>query len=152
MYPSVQQRIDRLNNAFARVSTVAPDDPIYPYLTQYLCLRVAGLIERAVALIYYEYARTRGWPRFARFVDRRLERTSNLNAERLCQLAGQLDEQWDLDLRAFITDERKAAINSIVCKRHQIAHGETIGVGFVQLRDWYTRVLEIIQFVYSQTV
>jgi len=81
-----------------------------------------------------------------------LERTSNLNAERLCQLAGQLDEQWDLDLRAFITDERKAAINSIVGKRHQIAHGETIGVGFVQLRDWYTRVLEIIQFVYSQTV
>ena len=131
----VQQQRDRLDAVFEFVERLQKTDlpvdlstALTAHLTQYLCVRVAG------------------------FISKRLERRYNLNAERLCQLAGEFDPSWGEDLRSFLGEDRKLAIGSIVTNRHSIAHGESVSLGFVQMRDWYKQVLQVVEHMERQAL
>lgn len=148
---SVHRQQQRLDSLLALAATLTPGDPLQAHVTQLLCVRIFGFIERSVGEIYREFALVRQ-PEFARFASRRLDRNSNPNAENLCQLAGDFNPTWETDLRDFLADNgRKDAIDSIVANRHQIAHGEHVGVGLAQLQGWYAKVLEYLRFVERQT-
>ena len=149
--PDVVSLKGRLDSVFDFVSRLPPGDPGQALLTQYLCVRVSGFVERAMRYLYYEHARRRSQPTVAQFVSRRLDRSQNLNAERLCQLAGEFSDAWKVDLRAFIDEERNEAINSVQRNRNKIAHGESTDFGFVQLRDWYRKIVEVVDHIDTLT-
>lgn len=155
----VQQQRDRLDAVFELVERLQKTDlpvdlstALTAHLTQYLCVRVTGFIERAARQIYSEHARLRSGPTVASFVSKRLERRYNFNAERLCQLAGEFDPSWGEDLRSFLGEDRKLAIESIMTNRHRIAHGESVSLGFVQLREWYKQVLQVVEHMECQAL
>lgn len=157
--PAIQQEIHKIDDLFDLVDGIqkAPGVP-FPlataaaaHLTQYICVRVAGFIEQSAREIYRAYALGRaGQSPLTRFVSTALERQQNLNAERLYQLAGRFDSNWEADLRVFMNEERKEALASILRNRHKIAHGDAVSLGVVQMKDWYKRVVEVVAFLEEQ--
>jgi ubiquinone biosynthesis protein UbiJ len=80
-------------------------------------------------------------------VERKLARTTNLNAERLAQLVGALDIDWEDDVRSYMGDVRKAAIDSVVALRHEIAHGQPTGVTLVAVTSYYHAIKEVVEYI-----
>jgi hypothetical protein len=111
---SVRQKRDSLDALLARASKLPPGDPLQADLARYLCVRVAGFLEKATESIYFEYARARAQPEVARFVGARLEDSPLPKSENLCLLAGSFDKRWEDNLRVFLDPEVKGAINSII--------------------------------------
>jgi hypothetical protein len=107
-------------------------------LARYLCVLVAGHLEQAVRHIYSDYAVNR------------LSGFTNANAERLCSLAGAFDPQWRKDLEDFLGDQRKDAINSVIANRHQIVHGQDVGITYIRIRDYYAHVRDAVAYLEAQ--
>lgn len=114
---------------------------------RHLCVLVSGFLETAVVSAVVAYVGAVSHPRAAKLVERQLARTTNLNAERLAQLIGALDPDWETAFRDYLADERKAAIDSLVALRHQIAHGEHTGVTLVNVSDYYRSVDEVVDYL-----
>ena len=148
--PAVQQQRDRLDSVFDLVGKLTPGDPLQAHLVQYLCIRVSGFFEQATRQIYYEHARARSAATVARYVTRRLERTQNLNSERLCQLAGQFDPAWQTELEDFLEHAHREAIGSVLRNRNLIAHGESVSLGLHRLKNWYAKIIEVVDFLERQ--
>lgn len=145
--PSILERKNRLGAAFDLVSKMTPGSREQAFLTEYLCIRVSGFFEQAITLIFYEHSRQYSSGTFARFVSRRLRRTTNLKSERLCQLVGEFSEQWEKDLRAFLQEDHRSAMGSVVTNRNKIAHGDSVSLGLHGLKDWYGKILDVVEFI-----
>ena len=145
---------DQLDDTFTRArETIAQsnwDPQLQSDLSQYLCVRVSGFIEQAIRDVYHEYAQ-RSDRRVASLVSSLIrQQLQSPNAENLVQLAGRLDKTWEDELREFLGEERRSAINGIVEKRHLIAHGEYTGISIHRLTDWYDAAKEVVAFVEKQ--
>jgi hypothetical protein len=139
-----------LDDLLRLVAEREPDDPVQIHLTHYLCVRICGFLERSVAHIYQDHARRNSHASIASFVAKQLKRIPNPKAEMLCQLVQQFDDEWARDLRDFLGEERKDAIDSVVNNRNNIAHGYTVSFGLHTLRDWYVRIVEVVDFLERQ--
>jgi hypothetical protein len=114
-------------------------------LTEYICIRVSGFLEQAVRQIFYELARRKGDRALARFVSEQLSWETNFNAERLCNVIGRFDPDWQRDMEAYLQDDnRKNALDSIKNNRNNLAHGEWVGVGLATMKEWYKRVTDSV--------
>jgi adenine-specific DNA-methyltransferase len=49
----------------------------------------------------------------------------------------------------FIVDARAAALDAVVARRHQIAHGDDAGISYVQIRQYYEAIQEIVDYLES---
>ena len=43
--------------------------------------------------------------------------------------------------------ERKDALDSVIANRNSIAHGESVGLTYMRINDYYKRIGEVIDFV-----
>ena len=50
-------------------------------------------------------------------------------------------------MEAYLVDERKAAVDSLVDLRNKVAHGEDVGTSLAQVKAYYTIVLTAINFI-----
>ena len=138
----------RLDAAFQRVDTLGTTDlEIRSDFARYLCILVSGFVENAVTALMTAYCRARSQPAVANYAAAQLNRLQNLNGERLMQIVGAFDPQWREDLIAFLDGPRKDALDSVLGLRNQIAHGESVGVTYVRIKEYYTRVKEIVSFL-----
>jgi hypothetical protein len=48
------------------------------------------------------------------------------------------------------TDGRRDAINSIIANRHQIAHGETSRITLLRLKDYFSKAVQVLEFIEDQ--
>lgn len=116
----------------------------------YLCVSVVGLLERSLAVLVVEVARTRAAPEVVRLVEATVERyTTNPNQERLLQLMGRLSITWRNQLEVFLDDAgRGDALNSLYGLRNRIAHGDTsTGLTYVRVSGYYDRVKDVLEYV-----
>ena len=138
----------RLDATFDRVAAFRPDDfELLSDFARYLCVLVSGYLESAIAELALEHCRHRCSPTVLSYVDAQLGRFQNPNAERVLQLLGAFDPLWRTDLETFISGERKDAIDSVVALRNKIAHGESVGITYRRIKDYYTRTKEVIDFL-----
>ena len=126
-----------------------PDLAAQARLSEFACVRTSGLLEVSVHTILAEYARRRSTPGIAAYVSRRLERTTNLQPERLYTLLGDFTSQWRTRLEEFMRGDRSEAIRSVVNNRNQIAHGKSVSVGVSQVQLWLQSVTEVVEFIGS---
>jgi len=159
--PAIQQELDKIEDLFRTAGRVQKTSELplslalaaAGHLTQYICVRVAGLMEHAVRQIFFAYALSKvGASPLASFVSNSLERPGNLGPEPLCQLVGQFDSEWDSELRDYMEGERWDALGSVIRNRNKISHGDTVSLGFVQMKEWYDRVVEIINYIERQVI
>lgn len=156
--PAIQQEIDKIDDLFDLIDQIqkVPGVPfalamsIAAGLTQYICVRVAGLLEQSMRQVFYTYSIQQvGQSPLSTFVSKALERPRNLNGEELCQLVGRFDADWQLQLRGHLQGKRWDALGSLIANRRRIAHGDPVTVGFHQMQEWHRSVVEVIRFVES---
>ncbi len=134
----------RLDATFQRVKGAASDLELQADFARYLCVLVSGYLEKAVAELVLEHARRTGGPTLQRFVELRTSRFANANSQRLQELLGSFDPDWQSSMNAFLADELKDAVDSLVDLRNSIAHGESVGVTYQRISEYYGRVQKVI--------
>jgi glycerol dehydrogenase-like iron-containing ADH family enzyme len=70
--------------------------------------------------------------------------------EKICQLTGSFDQNWEMALRRATEGEIKDAIDSIVHNRHKIAHGEDVGLSYVTMRRYFENAVKLIELLEAQ--
>jgi HEPN superfamily RiboL-PSP-like protein len=141
-----QKRI--LDATFKRASKLAGDAELLSDFARYLCVQVAGFLEQSVIEVALQHARTHSQPSVQRHVERGLRRFTSANAQKIIQLFGGFDQDWQKDLEAHIVNERKAAVDSIIALRHTIAHGRNPGaITFVRIEGYYGQIKQVVDHV-----
>lgn len=138
---SEKQRLDHL---FSRLKNFVNDEELAAHWSRYLCVLLSGFIENVLRALVTEYVSQMSHPTVSHYVSKQISSVTNLNEERIQQLLGSFSDSWRNTFDDKITDEQKAAIDSIVANRHNIAHGRSVGVSPVQIKEYYARVLEVV--------
>lgn len=72
-----------------------------------------------------------------------LGRFQNPSVGRILALVEKFSEEWRDDLKAFLVDERAAAIGSVVTERNRIAHGEDSDISYIRV-ERYREQIDIV--------
>ncbi len=136
----------RLENAFLRAQSVALTDELRADLSRFLCVRTSGFVERSFVELANGYVETKAEPRVASYVSVRLERTTNMDASKLVAALAVFYQPWGVRMQAFFDndDEAKTALDSVIGKRHRIAHGHDDGLGLATIQQWFKAVDRVI--------
>jgi len=141
----IHQMMARLEATLDRAKPVTPIEVQADY-AKYVCVLVSGLIEKAAYLCLLDCAQRTSSPRIQRYVESNLSWFQNAKASKLVELFAQFDSLWATQLEAFLVDEKKDAVDSIVTNRHRIAHGEQVGgLSIGRMKDYYKAVKAVIE-------
>jgi hypothetical protein len=142
---SLKQRLDA---TFQRASGIGGDAELLSDFSRYLCVLVSGFLEQSIIELVLEHVRQRSQPSVQRYVDTRLRRRfANANAQRILDLLGSFDPAWRTDLEAFLVDEYKDAVDSVIALRNNISHGRFVGLTMARVREYYERVGAVVDHV-----
>jgi hypothetical protein len=139
-----KQRLDYL---FDKVSVFSDQIEIQSHWARYLCVLISGFIETGVCAIYSRYTQEKAAPCVANYVCSKLNRFRNPNMEDICQLTGLFNARWREKLERATAAEQKDAVDSIVANRNQIAHGANVGISYASVKQYYDRVVEVVELV-----
>jgi len=146
---SEKQKMDQL---FARLKDFIDDDELAAHWSRYLCVLLSGFIENSLKILITEYTNKKSHPNVSNYVSKQISFITNLNYERIQQLLGAFSDNWRSNYEANITDEQKDAIDSIVANRHNIVHGRSVGVSPVQIKEYYTSVLKVVNIIEDKCI
>jgi hypothetical protein len=76
-----------------------------------------------------------------------LRRFTSPKANNLIALFGTFDLAWEADLKTYLVDEYKDAVDGVVTLRHRIAHGQFTGVTMYSAQSYYTRVKRVVDHI-----
>ena len=141
----IDRQRKRLDATFERASKAGTDLELSSDLARYLCVLVAGFLEQAVIEIALEHVRKHSHISIQRHVENRLRRFTSANTQNVIDLLGGFDPDWRIDLEAYLVDEHKDAINSVVNLRHTIAHGRYTGTTLAGVQNYYKVVKRVVQ-------
>jgi len=144
---AINSHCNRIEAAFERSTAVSHDPELLSDYAKYLCVLVSGFIEKSLAEIALEHARRAGAPSVQRFVEKNTARFTNANSEKVLQLLGSFDPDWRSNVESILVDQYKDAFDSVVNLRHQIAHGVSVGVTYVRIREYFRAIKEVIEHI-----
>ena len=146
--PDLQLRLREINSLLA--ITVA-DRPVAPHWGRYMCIMAAGFLESALQTVYRSYASQASDRNVANYVSGQLRRVRNPDAGRFIELARAFNQDWGNDLSKFIDqDGRRMAINEIQRNRNLNAHDQQSEITLAQVRTYFPKCLEVIDFIERQ--
>jgi hypothetical protein len=137
----------RLDATFSRIPQASADIEVQADYAKYLCVLVSGFLENAIVALALDFAEQRSSPEVAAFVERQLQYWTNPNTDKICTLLGAFSSQWGTKALAFLIDERKESVNSLVALRHKIAHGESVGTSLSQVKAHYATIVSVVGFI-----
>lgn len=137
-----------VDNAFRRFEVI-PEDQLEARadFARYLCVVVAGFIERSVREIVVDHVRRHSRREIVGYVESQLLWFRNANSQKISDLLNSLSPDWKRTFDEFCADGGKDAIDSTVANRNKIAHGDQVGVSYHRIRDWYADVVPVIEFM-----
>jgi len=141
--PEIARQKQRLEATFKRASGLK-DAELLADFAKYLCVLVAGFLEQAIIEIALEHARTHSHASVQRHVEKPLRRFTSASSQRITELLGSFDADWQKDLESYLIDEYKDAVNSVVNLRHTIAHGRHTGVTMAGVQKYFDRVKVVV--------
>lgn len=136
-----------MDAAFSRAPDHSADIELQADFAKYLCVLTSGYLESALCALLLGYAQARCAPEVASFIEKQLGPWTNPKAEKIIELFGAFSQSWRDNLTAYLVDQRKDSVNSLVALRHKIAHGESVGTSLSQIRNHYRTVNEVIEHV-----
>ena len=143
----------RTDAVLKRVESISLDDQeLRSDGARYLCIILSGFLESAVRLLVLSYINRVSHPRIHRYAARRLNRSTNYNAEKLIQEITSLDPDWGREISEYIKDDKKAAIDSIISLRNQVAHGESTGVSISTIKVYYYEIIDVVNLLTDMLV
>jgi hypothetical protein len=142
-----ERQRQKLDATFKRASATKGDAELLADFARYLCVLVAGFLEQAVIELLLEHVRIRSHISIHRHVERDLRWFTNAKAQRIIELLGSFDPDWGKDLKNYLVDEQKAAVDSIVDLRNSISHGRAAEIGMKRIEDYYVRVKRVVDHI-----
>lgn len=143
----VERHAQIVDSVLARARRIPLSEPpeLQADLARYVTVLVSGYLEQSVKSIFGECIRVRAAPEVHRYAERRLTRIRNPNATDLAVLAGDFKAEWRTEVERLLSDPRKAAVDSVVANRHQIAHGRSVGIGLVEISNYYAEIQQVVR-------
>lgn len=136
-----------LDATFQRLASLPGDPEVLSDFARYLCVLVSGFLEQAVQELILEHARKRASPTVQRYVESRMRGFTNAKAQRLVELLGSFDQDWRRNLEAFLVDQRKDAVDSVIDLRNTISHGRYAGITMSRVGAYYNEVKGVIDHI-----
>jgi hypothetical protein len=144
----VERLKQKLDATFGRALGVQGDAELLSDFARYLCVLVAGFLEQSMQELILEYSRNSASTAVQRYVESQIRRFTNVNAERLVQLLGSFNQDWQVNLKDYLVDERKDAVNSVLDLRHAISHGRYAGgITMARIRGHYDQIKKVVDRV-----
>lgn len=142
---AIHSHRQRIEAVFKRSAAISEDTELLADHAKYLCVLVSGFIEKALSEIVLEHSRKVGAPSLQRFVEKNTARFTNANSERVLQLLGSFDPDWQRTMESILVDKYKDAFDSVLSLRHQIAHGSSVGVTYTRIKDYFESIIAVIE-------
>ena len=148
----LSRQLQRLNSLIERTTGASTGDiELQAHWAKYLCVLCAGFLENALTEIYTEYAGLSANKSVAGYVARQLERIQNPNAQKILSTTYQFKKTWGEALETYLAqDGRKEAIEAIMNNRHKIAHGEDSNITILRIREYLSKIVEVVEFMEMQ--
>jgi hypothetical protein len=137
----------RLDNLFDQVKEFTDNFELQAQWSRYLCILVAGFIEKSLQEILYKYAYDRASSNVVNYVYSRLKRFNNPNMENILKLLGSFQTEWRLKIEIISEGEMKDAVDSVMALRNPIAHGENTGISYTRIKEYYKSILKLIEHI-----
>jgi len=141
---------NQLDYLFAKVSSLGSDLEMQSHWSRYLCVRVSGFLEIAVKTIYKNYAKEKACPFVVNYVENQLSYFQNPRMDKILNIAKSFNPEWAEKIRLATEGEIKDAIETIGINRNKIAHGENVGITYVNIKKYYENVLKLIELLEKQ--
>ena len=140
-----QNYLRQLDNQFELVKNVENDE-IKSMLTQYLCIRISGLLETFIKSRISDYAQGRVPKEVNRYISGKIKDITNLKCTKLKDVLDSFSNEWSDDFSNYIEEheQQKNSSDSLVTNRHNIAHGQTGSMSFNNLEQYYEDTKAII--------
>lgn len=135
----------KLDSTFSRVNSLGDNLELRSDFAKYLCILVSGYLEKSLVEIVQDHARGCGAPTLQRFVEQQTKRFTNANSHKILELLGSFNQDWRNQIDQFLKDDLKDAVDSIVALRNAIAHGNSVGLTYQRISDYYGRVQTVIE-------
>ena len=139
-----------LDDLFDKIDNISPDPEMMSHWAKYLCVLVSGFIETSVTSIFTEYTRDKSNDYISAFINSNLKRFTNPYMGKIIELAHSFNPQWATNLQIESEGEQKDAIDSIVANRNRIAHGKSVGITYIRIKEYYKSALKVIEFIDNQ--
>ena len=133
----------RLDKVFCSTGKIT-DDEIKSHLSRYLCVLTSGYIEESFKIIIQEYVKKRANLNISNYIISSSKQITNLNSEKIGVILNYFNSGWKDNFETEITEEEKDAINSVLANRNLIAHGNNVGVSFVNVSTWYKYTKSVV--------
>lgn len=114
---------------------------------RYLCVLVSGFLEKSIHVILTEIAQQQSAPNIANYVGNKVRDLQNPKMEKILELLGYFNSDWSQRVRQATDGEIREAVDSIVNNRNQIAHGESVGISFLRVSEYYNKVITAIDII-----
>lgn len=139
----------RLDETFTRYSQLPSNTEVQSDYARYLCVLVAGYVEQAVQELTLERCRRQASPSVQRYASAQLRRLQNMNAEKLSQTLASFDPQLRSDVESAFRPELDA-LSTLVANRHAIAHGGSVGISYVRVKEAYDLIQTLIDWLVGE--
>jgi Mg/Co/Ni transporter MgtE len=136
----------KLDQLFLTVSQMT-DDETKALMSKFLCVRASGFIESSLKNLINEYTSKSVPKPIENFVNTKIKNITNLKYDRLAEVLGSFNEKWKEDFCNQISDEQKAALNSLVSNRNNIAHGENDVISYELMKNYYRNTKEVVDIL-----
>jgi len=138
---------NRIDHLFKKADSI-DDDELRSDLARYICVLASGYLEASCRDIFGNFAKKQSSPAVYRFVAQHLAQYYNLKTEKCIQLASSFDPDSRRKIEQHDEFERlKAAVDSIVANRNNIAHGRDTGISLATIRDYYKDAKRFIKLI-----
>jgi hypothetical protein len=138
---------DRIEALFKKIKVFSSDPELSSHWARYLCVIVNGFIENCIRDFFHLYTERRAGHEIVSYVSSKLYRDShNPKYGVILQIAGNFDPILCQELEK-VEEDIKEAINSVVNNRHKIAHGESVGLSYSQIDEYYGKIKKFIEIL-----
>jgi len=139
-----------LDSLFAKVNIFTTEIELLSHWARYLCVLVNGFIEVSMREISFDYAiNSRSSKPIANFVRARIRGMQNWNMDKILITIGAFDPSLRVSVESKLGQEEKDALNSVANNKNKIAHGESVSMSFLQIKEYYGKVLRVIELIES---
>ena len=144
-----KQRIDKL---FQEVTTIS-DMRMQGEWAKYLCVLSSGYLENSLRILLSDYISRNSSREIQRYSEPIIGSLTNCKHGKIIKTLEQFDTNWassfseKIEKKSKIENEIKDSIDSLVQNRHDIAHGKSIGVGYVTVKKYYEKANEAVEIM-----
>lgn len=139
-----------LNDIEARINALPPLDKGGLYFTNYALIKACGTVEFVYRSIVADHFSQLSNSRIDTYLDSSIRQGSNsAKYDNMKKLLEKFDHQWADNFKTAVNENPNGqryitASNSLVTNRHYFAHGRTPTATFLDIKQYYTDVVELI--------